>query len=79
MEAGRGFSVYPGGAVNHDALLTVTQAARLARVSKQLVNWWRSCGLLPGRRIGGTWHYRVGDILQVERDTRRSPQSRRAA
>lgn len=68
-----------GGALDQDALLTVTQAASLAQVSKQLVNWWRTSGRLAGVKAGGVWRYRLGDVLAVERDTRRSPQSHRAA
>lgn len=65
--------------MNLDAMLTVTEAATLARVRKQLVNWWRASGRLTGHRIGGQWRYRAGDVLACERDTRRSPNSHRAA
>lgn len=75
---GRGF-VVSGGAVNHDALLTVTQAATLARVSKQLVNWWRTSGRIRAVKRNGVWRYRLGDVLQVECETRNAPQSHRAA
>jgi hypothetical protein len=75
----RGFVVYPGGDVDLNARLTVTQAALLARVSKQLVNWWRTSGRLAGELRAGVWTFRAGDVLEVERATRNSPQSRRAA
>lgn len=62
-----------------DALLTVTEAAALARVSKQLVNWWRTSGRIGATKRKGVWHYRLGDVLKVEAETRRAPQSHRAA
>ena len=62
-----------------DAQLTVTQAAALARVSKQLVNWWRASGRITAQRRNGQWCYRLADVLNVERATRRSPQSHRVA
>lgn len=65
--------------MNLDARLTVTQAALLARVSKQLINRWRQLGRLSAERVAGVWRYRAGDVLRVERDMRRSPQSRRVA
>jgi hypothetical protein len=65
--------------VNHDALLTVTEAAALARVSKQLVNWWRTSGRIAAEQRNGVWRYRLGDVLKVESETRRKPQSHRAA
>jgi hypothetical protein len=75
---GRGSSL-SGGGVNLDVHLTVTEAAQLARVSKQLVNWWRTSGRLAGQRHNGVWMYRARDVLAVERDTRQSPLSHRAA
>jgi hypothetical protein len=65
--------------VDLDARLTVTQAAALARVSKQLVNQWRRIGRLTALHEDGRWTYRAGDVLEVERDMRRSPHSTRAA
>lgn len=65
--------------MNRDALLTVTQAAQLARVSKQLVNWWRTSGRIPATQRAGVWRYRLGDVLTVESETRNAPQSHRAA
>jgi predicted site-specific integrase-resolvase len=65
--------------VDLDARLTVTEAASLARVSKQLVNQWRRLGRISARHEGGRWTYRAGDVLTVERDMRRSPHSTRAA
>ena len=64
--------------MNLDALLTGTQAARLAGVSKQLVRRWRQLGHLQPT-AGTPPRYRVRDILEAERATRRSPHSSRAA
>lgn len=61
--------------MNLDARLSLSQAAQLAGVSKQLVNWWRSQGKL---KRGEDGLYRAGDVLAVERDTRRSPYSSRS-
>lgn len=60
-------------------MLTVTEAAQVARVSKQLVNWWRTSGRITASKRNGVWCYRLGDVLQVESETRRAPQSHRAA
>jgi hypothetical protein len=57
-----------------DARLRPADAARVAGVSRQLVNWWRSRGKLQPDTDG---KLRLGDVLQVERDTRRSKHSRR--
>lgn len=66
--------------VNLDALITGSQAARLAGVSKQLIYRWRQLGhLQPADPTPGRPRYRVRDVLQAERATRRSPQSTRAA
>jgi hypothetical protein len=66
--------VRPEVSVNLDARLRPADAAKAAGVSKQLLNWWRSVGKVrPDER--GT--YRLGDVLAVERDTRRNPQSSR--
>jgi DNA-binding transcriptional MerR regulator len=66
--------------VNLDALITGTQAARLAGVSKQLIRRWRLLGhLQPADPTPGRPRYRVRDVLAAERDTRRAPQSNRAA
>lgn len=57
-----------------NARLRPAQAARAIGVSKQLVNWWRSTGKLSPDAQGC---YRWGDVLAVERDTRRSMRSSR--
>jgi DNA-binding transcriptional MerR regulator len=69
-----------GAGVNLDALITGTEAARLAGVSKQLVRRWRELGhLQPADPTPGRPRFRVGDVLKAERKTRRSPWSRRTA
>jgi hypothetical protein len=67
--------------VDMDALLPANLAALRAGVSRQLFNYWRASGKIQpvdtdqrGRPL-----YRHGDILTVERDTRRSPNSHRRA
>lgn len=62
-----------------DARLPAHLAARLVGVSRQLVNYWRASGLLqPVGRASRGYVYRLGDVLEAERQTRRSPNSRRA-
>jgi len=70
-----------GVSVNLDAHLPGHMAAQLAGVSRQLVNWWRRSGLLPIAATDGSGRplYRAGDVLEVERRTRRSPYSHRRA
>lgn len=61
-----------------DTKLPAHLAAALVGVSRQLVNYWRSAGLLqPVGASGRSPLYRLGDVLEVERATRRSIQSRR--
>jgi DNA-binding transcriptional MerR regulator len=63
-----------------DTKLPAHLAAAMVGVSRQLVNYWRTSGKLkPVDRDGRRPLYRLGDILQVERSTRHSPQSHRAA
>ena len=58
-----------------DAKLPAHLAARLVGVSRQLINYWRASGkLTPDEQK----RYRLGDLLAVERDMRRSPQSHRS-
>jgi hypothetical protein len=57
-----------------DARLTGAQAARLARVSRQLVRRWEQLGHLAR---GDDGLYRAGDVLTVERAMRNSPRSHR--
>jgi len=63
--------------VNLDALLTGTQAARLAGVSKQVIYRWRQLGHLHPAQQSPP-RYRAGDVLAAERVTRNSPYCRRA-
>jgi DNA-binding transcriptional MerR regulator len=61
-----------------DAKLPAHLAAAMVGVSRQLVNYWRSAGLLqPVGTRGRSPLYRLGDVLKVEQATRRSVQSRR--
>lgn len=64
-----------------DALLPASLAARRANVSRQLVNYWRRTGKLQPVAVDqrGRPLYRHGDVLNVERATRRSPHSHRTA
>ena len=63
-----------------DAKLPAHLAARLVGVSRQLVNYWRTSGKLkPAAHATRGYVYRIGDVLELERATRRSPNSRRAA
>jgi hypothetical protein len=63
-----------------DAKLPAHLAARLVGVSRQLINYWRTAGLIrPVAVSGRSPLYRLGDVLEVERTTRRSSQSRRSA
>jgi hypothetical protein len=58
-----------------DARLTGAQAARLARVYRQLIRRWEQLGHLTR---GDDGKYRAGDVLEAERATRNSPLSHRA-
>lgn len=63
-----------------DAQLPAHLAAAMVGVSRQLINYWRSSGhLTPVDADGRSPLYRLGDLLAVERDMRRSPQSHRSA
>lgn len=61
--------------LNLDATLRAHQAAAAANVSKQTFNYWRRDGgpLKPaGYDRAGRALYRLGDVLDVERETRRN-------
>lgn len=60
--------------MNLDARLRPTDAAKVAGVSKQLLNWWRTTGKLQPGQDG---RYRLGDVLRVESQTAANPQSSR--
>jgi len=57
--------------VDLDAMLTLTQAAQFLDVSPQLVADWRRRGRIE-RHLGR--FYRLGDLIEVERQTRRNTQ-----
>ncbi len=75
--------------VNLDAYLTRSQASLLTGVSPDSIGKWHARGWLtaagerrhlstkpgPGKNL----RYRLGDILEAERDTRINPNSRRPA
>ncbi len=61
-----------------DAKLPAHLAARLVGVSRQLINYWRASGALtPVAVKGRSPLYRIGDLVEVERDMRRSSRSHR--
>lgn len=75
--------------INHDAYITRAQAAMVTTVSPDSIGKWRSRGWLNGagerqflrtRRLSsGNLLYRLGDILDAERDTALNPNSRRGS
>ena len=75
-----GAFVRPGvvGVIDMDALITGAQAARLAGVTRAAVCIWRNRGRLEVRRTRGRSPlYRLGDVLDVERETRQSGKANR--
>lgn len=65
-----------------DALVTATEAAASPHlrgdVCRHLIGMWKTTGKLqPAGRRGRSPLYRYGDILEVERQTRRSGYSHR--
>ena len=63
---------------NLDAHLPAYKAAEWCNVSRQLFSWWVRTGKLkPVDHIGRTPLYRYRDALEVEKQMRRSAQSRR--
>ena len=83
-----GFHV-AGVCVNLDAYLTRWQAHKATGVSRDTIGKWRARGwvgqdgqrrqLRTTRQPDGTLRYRLGDLLEAERDTRMSKQSPRYA
>jgi hypothetical protein len=63
-----------GWDVDLDARLTRKQAAQLIGLPGATIGMWKTRGLLDTDEDG---LYRWGDVLAVERETRRSPNSRR--
>lgn len=66
--------------IDPDNLLPAAEAAFAANVSRQLFDYWRRSGKIQPAKVDQTGRalYRVGDALDVERDMRNSPQSRRS-
>lgn len=60
--------------INLDARLRPVDAAQVAGVSKQLLNWWRRDGKIEPDERG---RYRLGDVLEAERLTARCKRSSR--
>lgn len=75
-----GFVVSTGVSVNLDALLYGYQAAAYLRCSRQRIQRWRDLGHLQpaAHDHKGRPQYRLRDVLEAERITRRSPNSHRA-
>jgi hypothetical protein len=69
-----GLSRCPEEAVDLDARVPAWFAAQRAGVSKQLLNYWRTKGKVAPDERG---LYRLGDVLVVESQTRRSSTSSR--
>ena len=75
--------------MNPDAYITRAQAARLTGLSADSIGKWHARGWRDGTgelrhlntRPGSGRHllYRLGDVLDAERDTRNSANSRRPA
>ena len=75
--------------MNLDAYLTRWQAHKVTGVSRDSIGKWRARGwvgqdgqrrqLRITRHGDGTLRYRLGDLLEAERDTRMSKQSPRYA
>ncbi len=60
--------------MNLDVRVPPWFAAQFAGVSRQLLNYWRTSGKITP---GDDGLYRLGDVLEVEARTRRSPTSSR--
>jgi predicted site-specific integrase-resolvase len=61
-----------------DALLPGALAAKRAKVSRQLVHYWRTSGHLPVAEYrDGRPYYRVGDVLKAAAATRKTRRSSR--
>lgn len=67
--------------MNLDARLRAADAARHLKCPRQRVARWVSLGHLNAVGVDEQGHplYRLGDLLEAERITRRSPNSRRPA
>lgn len=67
--------------MNLDTLVTGAEAARYLKCARQRINWWAKAGHMTpaGRNRQGHPAYRLRDVLEAERITRHSPNSRRAA
>lgn len=66
---------------NMEDILTGKEAAAVAMVSPQTISYWASKGILPVHDRDNSKRplYRRGDVYEAEKQTRRSPNSRRTA
>jgi hypothetical protein len=66
-------------AINHDALLNRKQSGMFLGVSPNLVGMWKTLGKLTpaAHDKRGNPLYRVGDLLDVDREARASDKSHR--
>lgn len=60
--------------MNLDARLTRAEAATYLRISPATISMWKYREKITTDELG---RYRLGDLLEVERATRRHPNSRR--
>ena len=59
-------------------VVTAQQAAEHCKVSRALIDYWRTTGkLAPIGRYGRSRLYRLADVIALELDMRDHPQSRR--
>lgn len=75
--------------MNRDAYLTRGQAAKVTAVSPDVIGKWHARGWIDStgqrrrltvrRRPDGNLEYRLRDILDAERDTRKNPNCRRGS
>jgi hypothetical protein len=72
---------YPEVTVNLEALLRASEAAAYFRCQRQRIANWVRAGYLRaiGRDDRGRPLYRLRDLLEAERATRRSPKSHRSS
>jgi predicted site-specific integrase-resolvase len=64
--------------MNLDALVSAREAAIALGVERHAIYQWRIAGKIsPQGRRGRSPLYRWGDLIRVERDTRRAAQSHR--
>ncbi|MEO8593814.1 MAG: helix-turn-helix domain-containing protein [Candidatus Solibacter sp.] len=55
-----------------DALMTVAEAAAIAKISPRTIHRWIKCGLIPGYGVGRNPRVLLDDVLPA----RKAPQTR---